>query len=251
GNVNSSLTTPSFSTVGRTSLSLQWNQGYLFNGSGTGTVQISINGGVTYTTLATFNTSSPSVITNQFTSNPISSINLNAYLGQPNVNIRFNYIGAGSTSTWAIDNVNVVGPYQPVTYSWSGPGITTTGSTVTFTPPAGNNTYTIVTTTGGCTSTSTTVNIVVNTPPAITTPPAVSGAQCVGSSASISATAAGTNASYQWQVSTDGGTTYKNITGVPYSNFTTNTLNVSTTTLAMISYLYRLAVSATGPCTDT
>src|SRR6185312_5549216 len=169
GNVNSSLTTPSFSTVGRTSLSLQWNQGYLFNGSGTGTVQISINGGVTYTTLATYNTSSPSVITNQFTSNPISSINLNAYLGQPNVNIRFNYIGAGSTSTWAIDNVNVVGPYQPVTYTWpAGFTVSGSGNSATITPPApGTYPYVISTSTGGCSATSTTVNIVVNTPPAI------------------------------------------------------------------------------------
>ncbi|MGN6267216.1 MAG: hypothetical protein ACTHM5_16165 [Ginsengibacter sp.] len=239
------LSTPTFSSVGRTSLSLQWQQGYNFNGSATGSVQISIDGGTTWITLQTYNSSSPKVRTNPF--NSIQTIDLNAYLGQPNMKIRFFYTGTPG-SAWAIDNVNVLGPYQPITYTWpagftpSADGSSATGA------PTDTTTYTIKTSTGECAETSTTITINVNKPPVITAQPSVTAATCVGGSASISVTVTGTALTYQWQVSTDGGTNWTNITGAPYTGFNTNALNVAATTSNIAGNLYHVIVTAPSPC---
>src|SRR4029079_12252204 len=78
------LTTPAFSTVGRTALSLDWYQGYNFNNGSSGKVEISIDGGTSWTILAQYNSGSFQQ-TNPFQHN---SIDLSAYLGQNNVKIR-------------------------------------------------------------------------------------------------------------------------------------------------------------------
>ncbi len=52
---------------------------------------------------------------------------------------------------------------------------------------------------------------------------------------------------YQWQLSTDNGTTWNNLTNnATYSNVTTNTLSVNNITNAMSSYLYRVRLDKTG-----
>jgi hypothetical protein len=129
---------------------LSSTKGYSFTGAGKGTVEISIDGGTNYTSLTQYDASSPAVLTNPFTNNAKTTINLSAYLGQPNVKIRFNFVGAGSTSTWAIDEVNVVGPYQPITYTWgAGFAVSASGDSATITPPtAGLFSYVISTARG-------------------------------------------------------------------------------------------------------
>jgi hypothetical protein len=241
-----SLITPLFSTIGRTSLTLDWYQGYNFNGTASGQVQISIDGGSTWTTLATYNSSSPNIAQNPFNSH--QTIDLNAYLGQANVKIKFLYTGT-SGSAWALDDVNVLGPYQPLTYTWPSEfTVIAPGNSATYTPTAaGTFTYNL-TTHGTCGDKTSSITITVSAPASITTQPAASAAQCVGSSASISATISGTP---QWQVSTDGGTTWLNISAAPYSGFTTPTLNISATTLAMATYLYRVVASAPSPCSNS
>ncbi|HLO46041.1 MAG TPA: YDG domain-containing protein [Leadbetterella sp.] len=53
-------------------------------------------------------------------------------------------------------------------------------------------------------------------------------------------------ATYQWQVSTNNGSSWNNVSGGIYSNETTTTLNVTKPTVAMTGYLYRCVV--TNPC---
>jgi subtilisin-like proprotein convertase family protein len=65
---------------------------------------------------------------------------------------------------------------------------------------------------------------------------------CVGGSATFTVSASGGPLTYQWQVSTNGGASYSNITGA-----NTATLTVSNVTQAMHNNLYRVVLSA-PPC---
>lgn len=72
---------------------------------------------------------------------------------------------------------------------------------------------------------------------------------CNGGGATITAAVSGTFLTYQWQVSTDGGTTWTNvINNTTYSGATSSTLSISGITPAMSGYLYRLVVN--GTCTS-
>ncbi|WP_297515184.1 hypothetical protein [Flavobacterium sp.] len=81
----------------------------------------------------------------------------------------------------------------------------------------------------------------------ITTQPA---SQTVQSLTNTVFTVAASNAvSYQWQVSTDGGTTWTNLTNVlPYANVTNPTLNINATPSSLNGYRYRCVVTGTAPC---
>jgi hypothetical protein len=68
-------------------------------------------------------------------------------------------------------------------------------------------------------------------------------------SGTFGATASATPAaalSYQWKVSTNGGTSYSNATGGIYSNGTTATLTVTNPPLSANNNLYRVVISSTG-----
>lgn len=76
--------------------------------------------------------------------------------------------------------------------------------------------------------------------PAITSQPA-NVVVCENANASFSVTAGGTGNTYQWQLSTDGGANYTNISGA-----TNSTLNLISVTAAMNNNRYRCIVSVTG-----
>jgi len=111
-------------------------------------------------------------------------------------------------------------------------------------PPAVDATTGKVT---GASYTATSVNVVtVGRATDITTQPAdvtsVPGATNVRYSATVTA-GSGTTA-YQWQLSTNGGASWANITNTaPYSGATTATLILSTVTIAMKEYRYRLNIT--------
>ncbi|MEI7735310.1 MAG: T9SS type A sorting domain-containing protein, partial [Ferruginibacter sp.] len=72
---------------------------------------------------------------------------------------------------------------------------------------------------------------------------------CENSNASFSVTAAGTTPVYQWQVSTNGGVTFTNITnGGVYSGATTATLNLVGVAFSLNNAQYRCIVNGTAPC---
>ena len=66
----------------------------------------------------------------------------------------------------------------------------------------------------------------------------------------IRLTGTGTNVTYQWQESSNGGATYNNIinAGV-FSGATTATLTINPTSVAMNGNLYRVLIVGTGSCT--
>ncbi|MGN6342135.1 MAG: beta strand repeat-containing protein [Ginsengibacter sp.] len=246
----STLETPIFSSIGKTSDTLSFYQAFNLTSDAIARIEISTDGGNTYNaTLAQYNPPSTFGVTlNGFVN---VKIPLTSYLGMANLRVRFVYSSTGASS-WAIDNLNTAATYQPVINSWKGSdGTSYTGDTL-IASPTDTTTYTILTSTGGCTTTTTSVTINVNKPPVIPAPPSVSAATCVGGSASINVNATGTALTYQWQISTDGGTTWKDITTIfpssSYTGFKTATLNIATTTSDMADNLYRVIATAPNPC---
>jgi RHS repeat-associated protein len=88
-------------------------------------------------------------------------------------------------------------------------------------------------------------------PPAVTTQPIdKSITQAQNTSFSVGTT--GTGLTYQWQSSTNGGTSWSNLANVaPYSNVTAATLNITAAALAMTGYRYRCIISGTCPSPAT
>lgn len=74
--------------------------------------------------------------------------------------------------------------------------------------------------------------------------------QSIASAQNTSFSVVATSATaYQWQVSTDNGVTWANLTNTPpYSTVTTATMNITNATFGMNGYRYRCIVSGTAPC---
>jgi Fungalysin metallopeptidase (M36)/PA domain/Ig-like domain CHU_C associated len=124
---------------------------------------------------------------------------------------------------------------------------TATGGTGSATAPTpnttatGSTTYYVSQTTGVCEGPRAAITVSVTSAPAITSQP-LDITSC-GTTATFSVTATGTGLTYQWFVSTNGGTTYS-----PISGEISNTLIVSGLTPAQAGYKYRVVVSS-GTCT--
>ena len=161
---------------------------------------------------------------------------------------------AGANATFTV----TANGYQP-TYNWQvstnggatwsslSPAVTTASLTLTaVTAGMNGNLYRCVVS-GGCPTTSVNSNtalLTVNTANiSITTQPA-NTSTCTGTTANFSITTTGTN-TYNWQVSTDGGATWNNVSPVN----TTTSLSIPNVTLAMNNYQYRCQV--TGGCPST
>lgn len=118
--------------------------------------------------------------------------------------------------------------------------------------PSATTTYTIVSVTGanGCVGVGNTgaAVITVTPPPSITTQPA-NRTTCAGLNTSFTVTAGPSlGTTYQWQVSTNGGTSYTNIANAaPYSGATTGTLTITGATAGLNQNLYRVIVSGACP----
>ncbi len=137
-----------------------------------------------------------------------------------------------------------------ITYQWQ--SAASCGGTFIDIPAATSATYTIPTTTvamngtgyrvivsGTCTpaTTSNCVVLTVSSGITITTQP-TSVINCAGTNATFTALAAGATPIYQWQVSTNGGTTFTDITGANAA-----TLTLTSVTVAMNNNQYHLVVS--------
>lgn len=129
-------------------------------------------------------------------------------------------------------------PYTgtPVTTVWAAPPTTTT--------------YTATATVAGCTSAPATVTVTVNQLPAITVQPqALSAPVCPGFNVNYSVTATGTGLTYQWQISTDNGTTWTNLVnnGTQYAGVTTSTLTLLNVQTTQNGHRFRVIVSGVCP----
>jgi hypothetical protein len=175
---NTNLLTPVFSLVGLPAAYLALNQAYNLSAGASASIQISINGGATFTTLQTYTGSGtpPGVIygpTNGF--HATDYFNLNAYLGLTNLVIRFAYTGVAG-SDWALDNIFVtntttgnpfgIGVYNTINYVWSPAtelSATNTQSVILTPTTSGIKTYFVTASTSGCTPSSpVSVSVTVN-----------------------------------------------------------------------------------------
>ena len=103
--------------------------------------------------------------------------------------------------------------------------------------------------TAACEGPRTAVAVTVKSAPVVGTPSDVT--VCPNDAASFTESATGTSLTYQWQVSTNSGSTWTSLTNTsPYSGVTTATLGISNTTYSMNGYQYRCNV-ASGGCTNT
>jgi Ig-like domain CHU_C associated len=119
-----------------------------------------------------------------------------------------------------------------------------TGSTtapIPATTATGTTTYYVSQTTGVCEGPRTAITVTVTSAPTITSQP--QDITSCTTSATFNVTATGTGLTYQWFLSTDGGTTYNPINGA-----TTSTLIVNGLTAAQSTNKYRAVVSS-GSCT--
>ena len=137
------------------------------------------------------------------------------------------------------------------TYQWSKDGTPIAGATsASFTKAsvaAGDaGTYTVVATNsaGSATSNGAVLTVTPAMAPAFTTQP-TSQTVMAGGSVTFTAAASGVpGPTYQWQVSTDGGNTWTNLTdAAPYGGTTTATLAINGVTLAMNGYQYSCLAS--------
>ncbi|MFZ9387821.1 MAG: proprotein convertase P-domain-containing protein [Chitinophagaceae bacterium] len=187
-----------------------------------------------------------------------TSTTLSTFTGDPNGNWSLYVVddAAGNTgilSTWSI-TFNVPQPvtFSPVAglYADAAATIAYTGTPVytVWAKPTASTTYTASSTIAGCTGTNS-VNIQVNDAPAITSQPtALPAPICPGFNVNYSVTATGTNLTYQWQVSTDGGANYSNLANGPgYSGVTTPNLTILNVATTQNNYRYRCVVSGTCP----
>lgn len=154
------LESPSFSLVGYTTANLNFYQYLRYSGGNIAMVQVSVNGGSSWTTLNSyFGLGSSS----NFAS---STINMNSLLGNSNVKIRF-YFDATWDYGWAIDNVKVSGSLA-LEVTWlpnqdlyldsiaTNPYISGTPTSIIYTKPNSDITYTAtVIGIGGCSTSNT------------------------------------------------------------------------------------------------
>ena len=141
-------------------------------------------------------------------------------------------VGGGQTVDW---------------YAAASGGTALATGTTTYTPPSAGTYYAEARSTvfAGCTSATRTPVTLTEESPSV----ANIGADqtvFVGQDATFTSTTANAD-TYQWQVSTDGGTTYSDISnGVEYSGVQTTTLTVNSVEIDKNGYRYRIVASLTG-----
>ena len=153
--------------------------------------------------------------------------------------------GTGVTYQWQ-SAPTAGGPFTNVPIVTGG---TTATYTIAATTPAMNNTYyQVVVSTTACPGSATTVpaKLTVNTIATTTSQPIAQSA-CVPNTATFNVTAIGTGLTYQWQFSTNGGTTFTDILGAQAASYTT-----PATIFSMNGNLYRVNILSTcSPTTPT
>ncbi len=160
----------------------------------------------------------------------------------------------GNTYQWQVSTDNGV-TYTNVVNAGVYSGATSPSLVITGATVAMNNYLYRVLVTGSCAPavTSNAITLSVNIPAVITTQP-VNTSVCVSgglasTTTTFSVVATGGGLTYQWQVSTDGGTTWTNITnGGSYAGATSATLTLSGVPVTFTNNRYRVIVT-TGGCT--
>lgn len=276
------LNTPSITLPCRTNLSYNY---FLGTGGYTGTspypliVQISTNGGGTWTDLYSHHSGNSTIATSSTSAWTANTIDLASYAGQT-VKLRFlsnsNY--GGGTCDQGLDDILIevkkptgtnslqCSAGTPTCSVTSTSGVTTpvfrwytvatggtpiagqSGSTLSSYSISSNTTFYVSEIVGTAESQRVAVTATVNPPPTFNQPS--NATTCENSSASfaVNVTSTGTY-TYQWQVNTGSG--FNNVTNnSTYSGAGTATLNITGATAAMNGYIYRCAIGG-GACPGT
>jgi hypothetical protein len=156
-------------------------------------------------------------------------------------------IASGSSATMCVTATGTA----PLTYQWyvgpsgsTGNPITGATSSCYTTPPLASTTsYWVRVTNAAGSANSNTATITVVAPPIITAQPTDQTVR-PGQTATFSVTATGNVLTFQWQVSTNHGGSWSNLSdGAPYSGVRTGTLTVSGVTQGLNGLQYRCIVS--------
>lgn len=264
--VGASGTTPTFKWQESTDNGASWNtltDGGIYSGTATSVLTLTnvtagMNGyqyraNVTGTAVcgASVNSNGAMLTINTapvITTQPASSITL-----CEGDNTTYSVVAGGTSLTyqWQLSTSGTGGPWTNITDAGVYAGTSTATLSVNGVTTAMNGYMYRAIVSGTCTppANSNAGMLTVNTPITITTQPVSTINVCATGSASFTTIAAGTSPSYQWQVSSNGGTVWGNITnGGVYAGATSSTLAISNITAAMNGYLYRAVVSGAAPC---
>jgi hypothetical protein len=141
---NADLISPTIDCSGFSSVNLQFNHYFKSYTGSSGTLSYSINNGLTWTTLATFTTTSGS--------NPsLFSQTVDELSGQGQVKIRWNYTGSYAYY-WAVDDVQLTGVPSTLAITPDNQDVPDTAGSTTFTVTSNSN-WTVMSNQSWCTST--------------------------------------------------------------------------------------------------
>jgi len=149
----------------------------------------------------------------------------------------------GNTYQWYV-NQNGTGTFTPIVNGGIYSGVQTGTLSLTSITASNNNNQYYCEISGPCgpTVNSDTALLIVSSSPIITQQP-LNQAYCQGQDISFSIEA-GNNVTYQWSVSTDGGTTFTPLSNAaPYSGVNTNTLQISNPASNMVGFVYQCTVN--------
>jgi hypothetical protein len=238
------LITPSIDFSYYTSVNFAMSHFYdWYNGSEYARLEVSIDGGTTWSTVNTWMSDSP---------NPQNySVSVPTAVGQSNVKFRYNYY-SNDDWYWFIDDILITGDV-PVSYSWF-PTNGLSSSTIAnpTASPSTTTTYTLTATAGNCSkSSSTTVTVVAD--PILDGATITNPSFCVGSIGSIdvsSSLSGGTGTQTPvWEFSADNSIWNSVTNGTPtvatYTNNSTSPMSISGITTSG-TYYFRRNLSATS-----
>jgi len=240
GNFDSVLETPVFSTLGLSTANLQFNHAFNLLAGAWVKVELSTNGGASYTSVLTqFNGASTRT---PYTAYPLQTINLNAFIGQPSLRVRFSYHGVGASS-WAVDNILIPDVPVNITTQWvdSSNNVIATGNSYTVSPTVttvyGVRSTFLINGTTTCQSSgvvgTTFVTVTVNPRPTANLGP--SQTVCNSTPATFSVALTGTA---PWKITYSNGSTSTTVSGInsnPYVFATPNLVSNTTYTITAVS----------------
>ena len=184
-----------------------------------------------------------------FTSTLVSAVTFNQPTAQAiceNANTSFT-LGTASASLnyqWQVSTDGGVS-FGNLTNGGVYSGVTTSTLNLTNVPLAmsGNIYQCVITTTCQGNFTTGQASLSVSSSPTFSSQP-TNQAWCAGQNIVFSASANGSGISYQWQVSTNGGTSFSNVSNnAVYSGATSNTLTLTGATASYVGYQYQLLIN--------
>ncbi|MFV8337097.1 LamG-like jellyroll fold domain-containing protein [Flavobacterium sp. RSP29] len=155
GPLTSTLQTPIFNSLGLTTFSFGFDQAYKLLAGDRILIELSLNGGTSYTvTLQDITGVAQSALFNTF-ANDNTSFDLQNYIGQTQLRVKFTFIGANTNSAWALDNFKFpdAPPNQTIEWTDEDGNIISTINTANITPVSpGVQVYGVTSLINGCRS---------------------------------------------------------------------------------------------------